>query len=119
MVGSAGRARDADSSRAPGLTSDLQGSVNVHRGALLLVEEDYLQIFKCMSFWLHGYCGKWEGWALVNRFNHNFLYMKIILLYRERIFWYDKLPLIFDFRKKSQTKSKMKIFVSAAKHSGT
>ena len=26
-----------DSSRAPGLTSGLQGSVNVHRGALLLV----------------------------------------------------------------------------------
>ena len=25
---------DADSSRAPGLTSGLQGSVNVHRGAL-------------------------------------------------------------------------------------
>ena len=23
-----------------------------------------------MSFWLHGCCGKWEGWALVNRFNH-------------------------------------------------
>ena len=31
------QAGDADSSRAPGLTSALQGSVNVHRGALLLV----------------------------------------------------------------------------------
>ena len=31
------QAGDADSSRAPGLTSGLQGSVNVHRGALLLV----------------------------------------------------------------------------------
>ena len=31
--------RDADSSRAPGLTSGLQGSVNVHRGALLLVPQ--------------------------------------------------------------------------------
>ena len=30
---------DADSSRAPGLTSGLQGSVNVHRGALLLVPQ--------------------------------------------------------------------------------
>ena len=30
----------------------------------------YLQIFKCVSFWLHGYCGKSEGCALVNRFNH-------------------------------------------------
>ena len=32
-------AGDADSSRAPGLTSGLQGSVNVHRGALLLVPQ--------------------------------------------------------------------------------
>ena len=24
---------------------------------------NYLQIFKCVSFWLHGCCGKWEGWA--------------------------------------------------------
>ena len=33
----ASQAGDADSSRVPGLTSGLQGSVNVHRGALLLV----------------------------------------------------------------------------------
>ena len=37
MAGAASQAGDADSSRAPGLTSGLQGSVNVHRGALLLV----------------------------------------------------------------------------------
>ena len=37
MAGAASQAGDADSSRAPGLTSDLQGSVNVHLGALLLV----------------------------------------------------------------------------------
>ena len=30
---------DADSSRAPGLTSGFQGSVNVHHGALLLVPQ--------------------------------------------------------------------------------
>ena len=35
MAGAASQAGDADSSRAPGLTSGLQGSVNVHRGALL------------------------------------------------------------------------------------
>ena len=35
MAGAASQARDADSSRTPGLTSGLQGSVNVHRGALL------------------------------------------------------------------------------------
>ena len=36
MAGAASQAGDADFSRAPGLTSGLQGSMNVHRGALLL-----------------------------------------------------------------------------------
>ena len=39
MAGAASQAGDADSSRAPALTSGLQGSVNVHRGALLLVPQ--------------------------------------------------------------------------------
>ena len=39
MAGAASQAGDADSSRAPGLISDLLGSVNVHRGALLLVPQ--------------------------------------------------------------------------------
>ena len=39
MAGAASQAGDADSSRASGLTSGLQGSVNVHRGALLLVSQ--------------------------------------------------------------------------------
>ena len=39
MAGAATQAGDADSSRAPGLTSGLQGSVNDHRGALLLVPQ--------------------------------------------------------------------------------
>ena len=39
MAGAASHAGDADSSRAPGLTSGLQGSVNVHRSALLLVPQ--------------------------------------------------------------------------------
>ena len=39
MAGAASQAGDADSSWAPGLTSGLQGSVNVHRGALLLVQQ--------------------------------------------------------------------------------
>ena len=39
MAGAASQAGDADSSRAPGLTSGLQGSVNVHRGALFLVPQ--------------------------------------------------------------------------------
>ena len=37
--GAASQAGDADSARAPGLTFGLQGSVNVHRGALLLVAQ--------------------------------------------------------------------------------
>ena len=44
MAGAAGQAGDADSSRAPGLTSGLQGSVNVHRGTLLLVPQ-----WQCIS----------------------------------------------------------------------
>ena len=39
MAGAASQAGDADSSRAPGPTSGLQGSVNVYRGALLLVTQ--------------------------------------------------------------------------------
>ena len=44
MAGAASQAGDADSSRTPGLTSGLQGSVNVHRGALLLVPQ-----WQCIS----------------------------------------------------------------------
>ena len=44
MAGAASQAGDADSSRAPGLTSGLQGSVNVHRGALLLMPQ-----WQCIS----------------------------------------------------------------------
>ena len=39
VTGVASQAGDDDSSRASGLTSGLQGSVNVHRGALLLVPQ--------------------------------------------------------------------------------
>ena len=39
MAGMASQAGDADASRASGLTSGLQGSVNVYRGALLLVPQ--------------------------------------------------------------------------------
>ena len=44
MAGVASQARDADSSGAPGLTFGLQGSVNVHRGALLLLPQ-----WQCIS----------------------------------------------------------------------
>ena len=44
MVGAARQAEDSDSSRAPGLTSGLQGSVIVHCDALLLVPQ-----WQCIS----------------------------------------------------------------------
>ena len=44
MAVAASQAGDADSSRALGLTSGLQGSVNVHRGTLLLVPQ-----WQCIS----------------------------------------------------------------------
>ena len=44
MADAASQAGDADSSRTPGLTSGLQGSVNVHRGSLLLVPQ-----WQCIS----------------------------------------------------------------------
>ena len=44
MAGAASQAGDADSSRASGLNSGLQGSMNAHRGALLLVPQ-----WQCIS----------------------------------------------------------------------
>ena len=29
-----------------------------------------IQYYRTMYYWLHYFCGEWEGWALVNRFNH-------------------------------------------------
>ena len=47
MAGAARQAGDADPSWAPGLTSGLQRSVNVHRGAQLLVPQ-WLHKFFCI-----------------------------------------------------------------------
>ena len=47
MAGAASQAGDADSSRALGLTSGLQGSMNVHRGALLLVPQ-----WQCIGYFV-------------------------------------------------------------------
>ena len=43
------------SSRLPGLTSDLQGSVNVHRGALLLVtnKRDSVSVLFVFYIWFY------------------------------------------------------------------
>ena len=56
LHGAASQAGDADSSRAPGRTSGLQGSVNVHRGSLLLVPQ-----WRCISsfvFYIHDQISK-------------------------------------------------------------
>ena len=47
----ASQAGDADSSRAPGLTSGLQGSVNVHRGTLWLVPQWQWQCISSFVFY--------------------------------------------------------------------
>ena len=47
MAGVASQAGDADYPRAPGLTSGLRGSVNVHRGPLLLVPQR-----QCISYFV-------------------------------------------------------------------
>ena len=54
MASAASQAGDADSPRAPGLTSGLQGSVNVHRGALLLVPQ-----WQCISSFVFYICKEW------------------------------------------------------------
>ena len=48
MAGAASQAGGTDSSLAPGLTSCLQGSVKVHRGALLLVPQ-----WQCISSFVY------------------------------------------------------------------
>ena len=48
-------------------------AMGIHFSRLLVLgfhKEDYLQIFNCVSFRLHDFCGKLEGWDPVNRFNH-------------------------------------------------
>ena len=51
MAGAASQAGDAGSSRAPGLTSGLQGSVNVHRGALLFGATVTVHQLFCILHW--------------------------------------------------------------------
>ena len=53
MAGAASQAGDANSSRAPGLPSGLQGSVNVYRGALLLVPQWQFIISFCILHFCH------------------------------------------------------------------
>ena len=51
MAGAASQAGDADSSRASGLSSALQGPMNVHRGAQLLVPQ-----WHCISSFVFSIC---------------------------------------------------------------
>ena len=52
MAVAASQAGDADSSRAPGLTSGLQGSVNVHRGTHVGATVTVHQFF-CILYLIH------------------------------------------------------------------
>ena len=58
MAGAASQAGDADSSQAPGLTSGLQGSVNVHRVALLMGATVTVHQFFCILHYEENYT-KW------------------------------------------------------------
>ena len=60
MAGVASQAGDADSSRVPGLISGLQGSVNVHHGALLLVP--HWQCISSFVFYIQISLTSW-GWV--------------------------------------------------------
>ena len=75
-------AGDADSSRAPGLTSGLQGSVNVHRGALLLVPQ-----WQCISSFVF-YIGFHN--SLVQ--NHNQFYCPVCSICRSLWCFTTKMP---------------------------
>ena len=66
MAGAASQAGDADSSRAPGLTSGLQRSVNVHRGALLLVPQ-----WQCISSFVF-YISTYSKWLYNDQFRSYF-----------------------------------------------
>ena len=78
MAGAASQAGGADSSRAPGLTSGLQGSVNVHRGALLLVPQ-----WRCISsfvFYIDFFFNfKEYFWTI--KFEYNFEFLRLLLEY--------------------------------------
>ena len=62
MAGAASQAGDADSSRVPGLDSGLQGSVNVHCGALLLVPQ-----WQCINAFVFYMCNTLISRYLVSR----------------------------------------------------
>ena len=53
MAVAASQAGDADFSRAPGLTSGLQESVNVHRGALFVDATVTVHQFFCCCFFFY------------------------------------------------------------------
>ena len=81
MAGAAREAGDADSSRAPGLTSGLQGSMNVHRGALLLVPQ--LRCISSFVFYIHIasvlFCGLNNNYirVLVHRLNNQVFVLSV------------------------------------------
>ena len=80
MAGAASQAGDTDSSRVPGLTSGLQGSVNVHRGALLLVPQ-----WQCISSFVFNLL-KSKKVDLFDVFNDTFRYQDDMLNFDDHEF---------------------------------
>ena len=66
MAVAASQAGDADSSRAPGLTSGLQRSVTVHRGVLLLVQQ-----WQCISSFVFY---TWNHFAIISSVICKYMY---------------------------------------------
>ena len=66
MADAASQEGDADSSRAPGLTSGLQGFMNVHSGALLLVPQ-----WQCISSFVFYITKQWTTYTFVHSRLHS------------------------------------------------
>ena len=51
---------------------------------LLSILGGLFTFFKCMSFWSHGCCGEWEGWARKQLVNHNSWMAVVTQTYRSK-----------------------------------
>ena len=65
MAGASSQAGDADSSRAPGLTSGLQGSMNAYRSALLMVPQ-----WQCNNSFVLHMCCIWLSYTKCSCYRH-------------------------------------------------
>ena len=91
IAGVASQTGDANSSWTPGITSGLQGSVNVHRGAVLLVPQ-----WQCIISFVF-YLYHMIHWALVEFLILQFTTIPLVYLQTEKD---DKIPDVYEHRVK-------------------